>query len=98
MYGGDANGIDSTSAEAYSAGMVLEAVAKKTGKVDNATIIQTLHGGSWHTLVGDLSWDGDGAPQGKYLLTEWIGGKLTTVYPPDEAQHAPVAPKPNWAQ
>jgi branched-chain amino acid transport system substrate-binding protein len=98
MYGGDASGIDSTSAEAYSAGMVLEAVAKKIGSVDNAKIIKTLHSGSWHTLVGDLSWDADGAPQGEYLLTEWIGGQLTTVFPPEVAQHAPVAPKPNWAE
>jgi len=98
MYGGDASGIDSTSAEAYSAGLVLEQVAKKTGSVDNATIIKTLHSGAWHTLVGDLSWDADGAPQGEYLLTEWIDGQLTTVFPPEVAQHAPVAPKPNWAE
>ncbi len=95
-YGGDAYGIDSTSAEAYSAGLILEQVAEKTGKVDNATIIKTLHSGTWPTLVGDLSWDADGAPQGEYLLTEWIGGKLVTVFPPDRAQHAPVAPKPAW--
>ncbi len=95
-YGGDAYGIDSTSAEAYSAGLVLEQVAKKTGKVDNATIIKTLHGGTWKTLVGDLSWDADGAPQGEYLLVQWINGKLTTVFPADTAQHAPVAPKPAW--
>ncbi len=98
MYGGDASGIDSTSAEAYSAGMLLEQVAGKTGAVDNATVIKTLHSGSWHTLVGDLSWDADGAPQGEYLLTEWIGGQLITVFPPEVAQHAPVAPKPNWAE
>ncbi len=96
-FGGDANGIDSTSAEAYSAGMLLEQVAKKTGKVDNATIIKTLHSGSWPTLVGNLSWDAYGAPQGEYLLTQWIGGKLTTVFPASSAQHSPVAPKPNWA-
>jgi len=97
-YGGDAYGIDSTSAEAYSAGMVLEQVAEKTGAVDNATIIKTLHSGTWHTLVGDLSWDENGAPQGEYLLVQWIDGQLTTVFPPDSAQHAPLAPKPNWAQ
>ena len=68
MYGGDADGIDGTSAEAYSAGMILEQVAKKTGTIDNATIIKTLHSGTWHTLVGDLSWDADGAPNGEYLL------------------------------
>ncbi len=95
-YGGDADGIDSTSAEAYSAGMILAEVAQKTGTIDNATIIKTLHDGVWPTLVGDLSWDRNGAPKGEYLLTQWIDGKLTTVYPPNEAQHPPVAPKPNW--
>jgi branched-chain amino acid transport system substrate-binding protein len=96
-YGGDANGIDSTSAEAYSAGMLLAQVAKKTGKVDNATIIKTLHQGTWPTLVGNLSWDADGKPKGEYLLTQWIDHTLTTVFPAKVAQHAPVAPKPNWA-
>ena len=95
-YGGDANGIDSTSAEAFSCGLLLEQVAKKTGKVDNATIIKTLHKGTWPTLEGNLSWDKYGAPQGEYLLVQWIDGKLVTVYPPDNAQHAPMAPKPAW--
>ena len=96
MYGGDEFGIDSTSAEAYSAGLLLEQVAKKTGSIHNATIIKTLHHGTWHTLVGDLSWDAYGAPKGEYLLTQWINGKLTIVFPASQAQHAPIAPKPNW--
>lgn len=96
-YGGNAQQIDPTSAEAYSAGMLLSQVAKKTGKIDNATIIKTLHTGTWPTLVGNLSWDQYGAPQGAYLLIQWINGKLTTVYPAATAQHAPVAPKPHWA-
>jgi branched-chain amino acid transport system substrate-binding protein len=96
-YGGDAQQIDPTSAEAYSAGMLLNEVAKKTGKIDNATIIKTLHSGTWPTLVGNLSWDQYGAPQGAYLLIQWIKGKLTTVFPAKTAQHSPVAPKPHWA-
>lgn len=96
-YGGSAQKIDPTSAEAYSAGMLLQAVAAKTGKIDNATIIKTLHSGSWPTLVGDLRWDQYGAPQGAYQLIQWVNGKLTTVYPAKGAQASPVAPKPNWA-
>ncbi|NEN05070.1 amino acid ABC transporter substrate-binding protein [Diaminobutyricibacter tongyongensis] len=96
-YGGTAQKIDPTSAEAYSAGMLVQAVAAKTGKVDNATIIKTLHSGTWSTLVGDLKWDASGAPQGAYQLIQWINGTLTTVYPAKGAQHSPVAPKPNWA-
>ncbi|MEY9853106.1 branched-chain amino acid transport system substrate-binding protein [Leifsonia sp. EB41] len=96
-FGGTAAQIDPTSAEAYSAGMLVEAVAKKTGKVDNQTIINTLHKGTWPTLVGNLSWDQYGAPQGEYKLVQWVGGKLQTVYPAAQAQHAPVAPKQPWS-
>lgn len=95
-YGGTADKIDPTSAEAYSAGMLLDQVAQKTGKIDNATIISTLHSGTWPTLVGDLSWDQYGAPNGAYLLIQWINGKLTTVYPAATAAGSPVAPKPHW--
>jgi len=96
-YGGTENQIDPTSAEAYSAGMLVDEVAKKTGKVDNQTIIDTLHSGAWPTLVGDLSWDASGAPQGEYKLVQWMGGKIQTVFPATGAQHAPVAPKRPWS-
>jgi branched-chain amino acid transport system substrate-binding protein len=95
-YGGDAFGIDSTSAEAYSVGQLIEAVAAKTGSIDNQTIIDSLHTGSWPTLEGDLSWDQYGSPQGSDMLVEWIGGKLLPVFPADVALHDPVYPKPNW--
>jgi branched-chain amino acid transport system substrate-binding protein len=96
-YGGTADQIDSTSAEAYSCGMLLQEVAAKTGRVDNATIISTLHAGTWPTLEGDLSWDASGAPQGSYLLVQWIGGKLASVYPAARAQHAPYTGPLAWA-
>ncbi len=95
-HGGNAYGIDSGSAEAYAVGQIIEAVAKKTGSIDNKTIIKTLHSGSWPTVEGNLSWDRYGSPKGSDLLVEWIGGKLLPVYPPNVALHTPVYPKPNW--
>jgi branched-chain amino acid transport system substrate-binding protein len=95
-YGGSANDIDNTSVEAYSAGHLLELVAEKTGKLDNATIIDSLHTGVWPTPVGDLSWDAVGAPQGSYILFQWIDGKLQSVYPPGRGQHEPIDPRPRW--
>jgi branched-chain amino acid transport system substrate-binding protein len=95
-YGGSADTIDNSSAEAYAAGQVLEEVAKKTGKIDNATIISTLHQGTWPTLLGDLKWDAIGQPQGSFHLVQWQGGKLVPVFPADVAKAAPVFPKPNW--
>jgi branched-chain amino acid transport system substrate-binding protein len=96
-FGGDAFGIDSTSAEAYAVGQLIQQVASKTGSIDNQTIISTLHSGSWPTLEGSLSWDQYGSPQGSDMLVEWIDGKLLPVYPSGVALHAPAYPKPTWA-
>jgi branched-chain amino acid transport system substrate-binding protein len=95
-YGGTADSIDNSSAEAYATGQLIEAVAQKTGKIDNATIIATLHQGTWPTLLGDLSWDAYGAPNGTFHLVQWQGGKLLPVFPADIAKATPLFPKPNW--
>jgi branched-chain amino acid transport system substrate-binding protein len=94
--GGTADTIDNSSAEAYAAGQLLEAVAKKTGKIDNATIISTLHSGEYPTLLGNLSWDATGAPKGSFSLIQWQNGKLIPVYPAAGAKGTPLFPKPNW--
>ena len=96
-FGGKAADIDSTSAEAYAAGQLVQAVAAKTGKIDNQTIIDTLHAGTFTTIEGDLSWDADGATNGhSSLLLQWIGGNLVPVYPTTDAVASPVNPKPAW--
>jgi branched-chain amino acid transport system substrate-binding protein len=94
--GGTADTIDNSSAEAYACGQLLEEVAAKTGKLDNATIIATLHKGVWPTLLGNLSWDSIGQPQGSFNLVQWQGGKLIPVYPAGVAKATPAYPKPNW--
>jgi len=95
-HGGSADTIDNSSAEAYATGQVLEEVAKQTGKIDNATIISALHQGTWPTLLGDLSWDQNGAPNGSFSLIQWQNGKLVPVYPTATAKAAAIYPKPNW--
>jgi branched-chain amino acid transport system substrate-binding protein len=95
-YGGTVDTIDNSSAEAYAVGQLLELVAQKTHKIDNATIISALHQGSWPTMLGELSWDATGAPHGSFNLIQWQGGKLVPVYPPTTAKAAAVYPKPAW--
>src|SRR5665647_3083836 len=95
-YGGTAQTIDNSSAEAYACGQLLEQIAAKTGKIDNATIIATLHQGTWPTLLGDLKWDAIGQPQGSFHLVQWQGGSLVPVFPAEIAKAAPVYPKPSW--
>jgi branched-chain amino acid transport system substrate-binding protein len=94
--GGTVNDIDSSSAEAYAVGQVLELVAQRTGKLDNATLVSTLHQGTWPTLLGTLSWDATGAPSGSFNLIQWQSGKLVPVFPEGIAKAKPVFPKPNW--
>ena len=77
-FGGTAQQIDDSSAEAYAVGQLIEAVAQKTGKVDNATIVSSLHSGTWPTLLGDLSWDAHGAPQGR---STWCSGRAASSFP-----------------
>lgn len=96
-HGGTADSIDSSTAEAYAVGQIIEAVAKKAGKIDNATIISTLHQGSWQTVLGDLSWDANGAPTGTFHLVQWQNDKLVPVFPAATAAgNKPLFPKPNW--
>jgi branched-chain amino acid transport system substrate-binding protein len=94
--GGSADTIDNSSAEAFACGQILEAVAAKTGKIDNPTIISTLHQGTWPTVLGDLSWGADGAPSGSFNLIQWQGGKLVPVFPAAVAKATPIFPKPSW--
>jgi branched-chain amino acid transport system substrate-binding protein len=95
-YGVTAAGIDPAAAEAFACGQLLELVAQRTGKIDNATIIATLHKGTWPTVEGNLSWNADGAPQGSDILVQWVNGRLQPVYPPNQALATPIA-KPAWA-
>ena len=96
-YGGDKTGqdIDTTSAEAYSAGQILQQAVAKTHSLDNKAIIAALHKGVWHTVNGNLSWDKYGMPKGNTILVQWVGGKLTPVFPASVALHKPIL-KPAW--
>jgi branched-chain amino acid transport system substrate-binding protein len=88
--------VDSTSAEAYACGQILQAVVTKLRSLDNAKIIEALHQGSWPSVEGNLSWNDIGEPQGEDLLLQWVEGKLIPVYPAAVAQADPVVPKPSW--
>jgi branched-chain amino acid transport system substrate-binding protein len=95
-YGGTAAKIDPAAAEAFACGQLLELVAHRYGKVDNATIISALHHGTWPTVEGNLSWNADGSPRGSDIVVQWVHGQLLPVYPTAQALTKPIA-KPAWA-
>jgi len=47
------------------------------------------------TILGPLSWDDKGRPQGKFLVGQWLKG-VPEIVLPKEAATAP-APKPRWS-
>jgi branched-chain amino acid transport system substrate-binding protein len=95
-FGGTPQQIDSTSAQTYSVGQMIQAAVEKARTFNNATLIKVLHRNTFTTILGRIHDNRCGAPSGTQFLEEWIGGKLLIVYPPSVAQHAPLIPKPAW--
>jgi branched-chain amino acid transport system substrate-binding protein len=94
-YGGTAAHIDPAAAEAYAVGQLVKLESQHTGRVDNASIIKALHRGSWPTVVGNLTWDANGSPQGQDIIVQWVKQQLLPVYPPQQALTSPIM-KPRW--
>jgi len=89
------SGYRSAAAEAFACGQLLELVAQRTGKIDNATIISALHKGSWPTWKAISP----GTPTARHRLGHRrpVGRRQTAAgYPPAEAFAKPIA-KPAWA-
>src|SRR6202171_67177 len=97
-YGGTAADISADAAEAYSGGQVVEKAATKAGSIDNTTLINTLHSGTYNTIQGPMSFDATGKPQGGVgvYIEQWQGGGARLVYPSTIAAAPPEYPKKNW--
>ncbi len=92
MFGGEASGIAEDAANAFTVGQVLQQAVENVGSVDNAALIEELHQGTYETIVGPLSFDETGVPQGSYMLLQWQGDSFVIVGPPDRAQAEAVPP------
>ena len=50
------------------------------------------------TILGPLSWNDKGEPQGDFILAQWQSGKVEVVGPPDVATTDTIVyPKPPWS-
>lgn len=66
------------------------------GKLDQAAMADWLHENTVETIVGPLSWDAAGRPQGELLLAQYQSGELKIVAPEDGANADLLHPKPAW--
>ncbi|MFN8447858.1 MAG: ABC transporter substrate-binding protein [Anaerolineae bacterium] len=97
MFGGEATGIAEDTANAFTVGQVLQQAVENVGSLDNAALIEDLHASTYDTVVGPLSFDEVGAPQGSYMLLQWQGDHFVIVGPDDRpVEETLPPPKPEW--
>ena len=86
------------AADAFAAAQVLQTAVEAVGSLDQVAIKDWLHSNTVDTILGELSWDETGAPQGEFLLAQWQSGQAEIVSPLEVATTDTVVhPKPEWA-
>lgn len=82
----DGNEPPEDAADAFAAGQVLQAAAEAVGSIDDQeAMADWLRENEVETILGDLSWDDTGAPQGEFLIGQWQDGKVQFVLPEEFA-------------
>lgn len=85
------------AADAFAAAQVLQAAVEAVGSLDQEKIKDYLHSNEVETILGPLSWNEKGEPQGDFILAQWQSGKVEVVGPADAATTDTVIyPKPAW--
>jgi branched-chain amino acid transport system substrate-binding protein len=86
------------AADAFAAAETLQAAVEATKGFDNDKIKDWLHANEVQTILGPLSWNDKGEPQGDFILAQWQSGKVEVVGPPDVATTDKIVyPKPPWS-
>ncbi len=82
---GEQETISEDSADAFAAGQVLAAAVEAVGSLDQDAIADWLHNNEVQTILGVLSWDEAGRPQGEMMIGQWQSGGVEIVLPQDLA-------------
>lgn len=88
-------------ANAWTTGQVVMAAVEAVGCADpdpecQSQLIEWLHSNEVDTVVGPLSWDADGRPQGAHLIQQIQDGAAVIVLPADAQEAELVYPMPAW--
>jgi ABC-type branched-subunit amino acid transport system substrate-binding protein len=85
------------AADAFASAQVLQAAVTAVGSLDQAKIRDWLHANTVQTILGPLSWQQTGEPNGSFLLAQWQSGAAQIVAPESAATSKTVVnPKPGW--
>jgi branched-chain amino acid transport system substrate-binding protein len=95
--GGDVGGISGDAVQAWSAMQVLQQAVEKVQSLDKKSIMNELRSDIFRTIQGTVQFRSDGSNfDAVPFLFQWQGNNLIPVYPVDNAQALPIAPKPSW--
>jgi branched-chain amino acid transport system substrate-binding protein len=94
MFGGDE--VPEDAADAYAAAQVLEAAVKGVGTIDRNRQLELadwLRENEVDTVLGPLSWDDAGRPQGEFLVGQWQSGVPEIILPEEAATAEKILPR-----
>lgn len=87
-------------ANAYTTGQVVAAAVTAAGCAEQGACQQKLvdwvRANKVETVVGPLTWDATGRPQGAHMIQQWIGGEIRIVLPAPAKEADLIYPKPAW--
>lgn len=88
-------------ANAWTTGQVVAAAVEAVGCADadpecQQQLIDWLRENEVETVVGPLSWDADGRPQGAHLIQQYVDGAIRIVLPEEAKEADLVLDKPDW--
>ncbi|MEU8820780.1 amino acid ABC transporter substrate-binding protein [Actinoplanes sp. NPDC048796] len=87
-------------ANGYTTGQVVAAAVTAAGCAEQGEcqkkLVDWLHSNKVDTVVGPLSWDATGKPQGAHMIQQWVDGDIKIVLPADVKEADFVYPKPAW--
>jgi branched-chain amino acid transport system substrate-binding protein len=93
MFGGTE--VPEDAADAYAAAQVLEAAVKAVGTIDRERQIELadwLRENTVDTVLGPLSWDDAGRPEGEFLIGQWQSGVPEIILPDEAATTEEIIP------
>ncbi len=74
------------AADAYAAGQVLQTAVEEVGRIDDQqALADWLRENEVETILGPISWDETGRPEGEFLIGQWQDGKPQIVLPESAA-------------
>ena len=93
MFGGEE--VPEDAADAYATAQVLEAAVKAVGTIDRKRQLELadwLRDNEVDTILGPLSWDDLGRPEGEFLVGQWQSGVPEIVLPEEAATSDEIIP------